>query len=102
MALFGPATGTGSGLPAVPPLPNAPHRPAWSQIPLPHAPAAPPVPAHADSVSPLTSTINCTPPPEPLKTRIFPSAPNGRTIVLAMVRPAWKFTFEVPGRAVPP
>src|SRR5664280_937810 len=33
----------------------------------------------------LTSTINCTPPPEPLKTRIFPSASNGTTIVLAMV-----------------
>ena len=50
----------------------------------------------------MTSTINCTAPEEPLNTRIFPAAPNGTTIVLAMVCPAWKFTFEVASRAAPP
>ena len=47
------------------------------------------------------STISCTAPGEPLNSWIFPSAPTGTITVAAMVCPAWKFRFDVPGRRAP-
>ena len=52
-------------------------------------------------VYPVTSTISCTVPKDPLNSWIQPSAPNLTMTVFATVCPAWKFRFEVPGMPTP-
>src|SRR5664279_1891379 len=62
------------------------------------APGADVAPAR---VYPVTSTITCTVPKDPLNTWIQPSTPNRTMTVFATVCPAWKFRFEVPGIPTP-
>lgn len=63
----------------------------------PMVPAAVGVPAR---VKPMMSTISCTAPDEPLNNSTTPLSLTGTITVVAMVRPAWKFRFDVSGRVL--